>query len=375
MKKQSTQVLAAMFLSFGCMPVMSFGHTVSFQGLGDLLGGSFISSAEDVSADGSVVVGWSMGTDQLEAFRWTKSDGIQRLWPPLDEHQWSQAYAVSADGSVVVGATGFDGGMGAQAFYWTQSNGIIVLPCGGLGCYACDVSADGSVMVGEYERDAFRWTQTEGIQFLGDPEAPLDDSSARGISADGSVIVGMSYALRRNGEAEAYRWENGVMSGLGDLPGWPFHSEAFALSSDGSVIVGHSWSSRGEEAFRWENGVMRGLGDLPGGPFFSRAYAVSDDGSIVVGFGSTSTRWEIEAFIWDSANGMRDLKDVLEKNYGLDLTGWTLSWASGISADGLTIVGRGINPDGHEEGWIATIPEPATLVLLGLGTALLRKRW
>ncbi len=112
MKRRSTKVLAMIVLSLASTPLTCLGHTVSFQGLGDLPGGSFISSAEDVSADGAVVVGWSMGAEQLEAFRWTKSDGIQRLWPPLDEHQWSQAYAVSADGSVVVGATGFDGGMG-----------------------------------------------------------------------------------------------------------------------------------------------------------------------------------------------------------------------------------------------------------------------
>lgn len=371
MKKRSTQVLAMMVLSFGSMPLTSLGHIVSFQGVGDLAGGSFISSAEDVSADGAVVVGWSMGAEQLEAFRWTKSDGIQRLWPPL-EHQWSQAYAVSADGSVVVGATGFDGGMGAQAFYQTQSNGIIVLPCGGLGCYAYDVSADRSVVVGEYERDAIRWTQTEGIQFLGDPEAPGEDSAAWGVSADGSVIVGMSTARPSGGEA--VRWENGVITGLGDLPGGSFRSSAFAVSADGSVVVGSSLSAQGEEAFRWENGVMTGLGDLPGGSFFSRAYAVSDDGTVVVGFGSTSTGWEIEAFIWDSTNGMRNLKEVLEKSYGLDLTGWTLQRATGISPDGLTIVGYGTNPDGFTEGWIAPIPEPTTLLLLGLGTILLRRR-
>jgi hypothetical protein len=94
----------------------------------------------------------------------------------------------------------------------------------------------------------------------------------------------------------------------------------------------------------------------------------------VVGFGSTSTGGEIEAFIWDQTNGMRSLKDVLERSYGLDLTGWTLESATGISADGLNIVGYGKNPNGFTEAWIATIPEPATLLLLGLGTILLRMR-
>jgi hypothetical protein len=47
----------------------------------------------------------------------------------------------------------------------------------------------------------------------------------------------------------------------------------------------------------------------------------------------------------------------------------------GISDDGLTIAGNGDNSYGNYEGWIVTIPEPATLLLLGLGSlALLRKR-
>ncbi|MHC4085995.1 MAG: PEP-CTERM sorting domain-containing protein [Planctomycetota bacterium] len=44
-----------------------------------------------------------------------------------------------------------------------------------------------------------------------------------------------------------------------------------------------------------------------------------------------------------------------------------------ISADGFTIVCNGINPDGYYEGWIATVSEPSTLLLLGLGGLLLRR--
>ena len=50
--------------------------------------------------------------------------------------------------------------------------------------------------------------------------------------------------------------------GLGDLPGGGFWSNAVGVSADGSVVVGFSDSSASDigEAFRWENGVMTGLG-------------------------------------------------------------------------------------------------------------------
>jgi hypothetical protein len=46
----------------------------------------------------------------------------------------------------------------------------------------------------------------------------------------------------------------------------------------------------------------------------------------------------------------------------------------GVSADGRRLVGDGINPNGVDEAWIATIPEPGTGLLvmagvLGLATA------
>lgn len=99
---------------------------------------------------------------------------------------------------------------------------------------------------------------------------------------------------------------------------------------------------------------------------------VSADGTIVVGVGNSASG--SEAFIWDSVNGMRSLQSVLTEDFGLDLTGWTLNEALGVSNNGLTIVGRGINPNGFLEAWIATVPEPCAFAFLASGGLVLTRR-
>jgi uncharacterized membrane protein len=119
---------------------------------------------------------------------------------------------------------------------------------------------------------------------------------------------------------------------------------------------------------------MVGLGDLAGGSFYSFANGASSDGSVVVGNGTSDSGGE--AFIWDSVNGMRNLQSVLTSNYGLDLTGWTLTSARGISADGMTIVGYGTH-NGNTEAWranLTAVPEPSSCALLAVGLAGLMAR-
>ena len=73
------------------------------------------------------------------------------------------------------------------------------------------------------------------------------------------------------------------MIGLGDLPGRSFDSFAHNVSANGSVVVGISDSASGFEAFRWTKaGGMVGLGFLPG-DVESDAFGVSADGSVIVG--------------------------------------------------------------------------------------------
>ncbi|GAH11700.1 unnamed protein product, partial [marine sediment metagenome] len=131
------------------------------------------------------------------------------------------------------------------------------------------------------------------------------------------------------------------------LIGGEYLSYALGVSADGSVIVGGGHTELGEEAFRWsaDNGMV-GLGHLPRG-YYTQALDVSGNGSIVVG------KSNYKAFIWDDANGMRNLKNVLEDDYGLDLSDWKkFLAATAISDDGKIIVGWGDRLDGPNEAWI-----------------------
>ena len=113
---------------------------------------------------------------------------------------------------------------------------------------------------------------------------------------------------------------------------------------------------------------MVGLGTAVPEETEARALDVSSEGSVIVGslvLGDVFSGGELVAMIWDPINGQRVLQDVLAPD--VDLTGWVLMQATGVSDDGLTIVGTGRNPQGVTEGWVVVIPEPSTTLLLALG--------
>ena len=250
----------------------------------------------------------------------------------------SNAYGVSADGTTVIGESIGYGSSTANAFLWAEGSGMVSLREPGLASKAYGTSPDGLVVVGNANvggssaGEAFRWTSANGIIGLGRlPGAQDDPSVARAVSADGWTIVGESTSSNAGG-------------------------------------------SNFREAFRWTpDDAMVGLGDLPGGEFHSLAKAISGDGSVIIGSGTTTSG--AEAFIWTDAAGMRPLQDVLVDDLGLDLGGFTrLLDATGISADGLTIVGTGINVDGNTEAFIARIPEPTSALLMLLASLIVIRR-
>lgn len=373
----------------------TIGNTVSFQGLGDLpseLPGP-IYQPNKVSPDGSVVVGFSYSGTGVpsQAFIWSKNAGIQGLNNPSDGIN-SRANSVSSNGAVSVGTYrhGTDGLGNSKAIIWKNSGNPESLngfPNSTFGAEAYDVSNDGSVIVGHYITSdspqyfqAFRWTESGGAQGLGFLETLPDNYSvAQCVSSNGSIIGG--YAKSSHGQGslgfESFRWtQSEGMQRLGVLNG----TDSFTtdIAGDGSAIIGYCRDAGYlDKPFRWTaTEGMQSLGIIPDGPSNGWANGISGDGFIIVGSSWDGQGWSPlnqQAFIWDEEKGIRNLQTWLENDYGLNLSGWILLSAVDISDDGLTIVGYGINPDGIQEGWIATIPEPSTFLLFGVSSLILRK--
>jgi probable HAF family extracellular repeat protein len=113
-------------------------------------------------------------------------------------------------------------------------------------------------------------------------------SVALGINENGQVV---GSADLPTGQRRAYIWEDGVMTELSPLPGFPV-SEAWDINNHG-VAVGVSISG-GEGAVMWKKGAVTYLGSLGGQ---SSALAINDAEQVV---GTSETAGSSHAFLWEA---------------------------------------------------------------------------
>ena len=345
--------------------------TIIQPGIGDTT-----SAASAISADGTTVVGVS---SRPVPFR---SQGFRQLWqqttvstilPPLAAAQNTVATGVSCDGSVIIGQSGTTSQ--PQAVKWANGQ---TFPMGFLSSasnrtsLAKAVSCDGQTIVGQASNstndlEAFRSASTtaapgplQGLGFIS--PSSNNESSANGVSSTGIIIGRSSRSTAGSSVAsfEAVSWAPpaGPYQSLGQPFGYGQDDTATAITPDGSVIVGsitfNSFSFVPFRATRTQSGVISSFDALvPCDEGSGSATAVSADGRIVVGFDDCTG--PNRAFVWDPVNGYRLVQDILAAAGTLP-AGFTMTIATGISADGTTIVGNGTATGFIPRAWVAVIP-------------------
>lgn len=359
---RSNSFLAGLF-SFSCLGVAMISGQSAIVGLGGLQTDQVDSIAMAISDDGETVVGASLSTRGYQAFRY--HDGKMEAIGFIDgETGDSTALGVSVDGTTVVGSSGPSGSR-QQAFVWSPTfsmRGLGYLDGGRDISKAYAVSSDGRTIVGSaYSEKGVEAYATR----MGGPLAPVHpfrngshtNSSALALSTDGSIAAGFGNPEDGILVQNAFTWTTGSSTDLGTLAGVSGYSIANALSPDGQYAAGWSASAEGIQATLWSAGLPpMGLGDLQGGAFYSVARDVSADGSIVVGFSYSGAG--PEAMIWTEETGMVRMVDFLQ-TAGIAVSSWVLVDACGISSNGDTIAGTGLNPSGNMEAWVATLASDA----------------
>jgi VCBS repeat-containing protein len=196
---------------------------------------------------------------------------------------------------------------------------------------AADVSADGGVVVGaSYGRPSgpFIWTPNEGLLPLGE-DASLFSHQVTAVSADGLVVAG--FASSAEGQ-RGFLWTS-----LDGYLALPPDTQVHDVSADGSIAVGFrqyytpTFDLITEPIRRTAAGVTTLA--IPAGFIETRATGISSDGSTIIGYGMDST-YTIHAVVWP-VSGPPILLPSLPAAY--------YTRAHDISADGSVIVGYSSN--------------------------------
>lgn len=206
---------------------------------------------------------------------------------------------------------------------------------------------------------AFSWTASGGIKDVGTLPGRL---YSEGVSVNSSgKIVGFSYSGDPNlSPVDAFLDNNGTKVNLGSLNNLEEDTYAFDIN-DSDQVVGKSLSTSKNgglnfKPFLWQNGVITDLGEIPGFPGGS-ATSINNLGQ-VVGI-SESLDGRNHPFLYSNGS-IVDLNSLLPSG-----SGWELLQAHGIDDRG-DIVGYG-TLNGVEQAFLlrpTITPEPGPVALL-----------
>ena len=198
------------------------------QSIGDVSGGRG-AHVEDMSSDGSVIVGGSVTATFPEATRWTNGTGWESLGtPPITDT--SAALATSGNGQTILGQVGRASSSDPsflQYTIWTQQDGWQLFEDASSHfetLQPLDISDDGSVIVGLGKTEAgfhqgFLWTAERGVVRFNDLLAHLGvdsnilneigEAAPVAISRNGRYVAGIN-PFGASGPQQAFLVDLGV---------------------------------------------------------------------------------------------------------------------------------------------------------------------
>lgn len=306
-------------------------------------------SPRALSSDGSVVVG--RGAED-QAIRWQNGE-VTTI------SQLSTANDVSADGLVIVGSKGEV--PGRQGYRWNDGTlTILSAPAGPNEILPLAVNQDGTVIGGRSinessinpkDSQALKWQGLARTTLPGEKHAGIDDLDATGTIAVG--LVSQSWSSK----SKAALWQDSNLTEIGPGgTGTDKSSRAAGISADGTKVL---INIRDPQATPWDTFQVYSVADQTKSQVYSGvATGISSDGSVIVGYN------DLGLFILRPGIGLQQLETVLRDELQFDLEGWQLdSWFVAVSDDGKWLIGTGQSPDGKYVGWRLKL-EPAELKII-----------
>jgi len=298
-----------------------------------------------VSDDGLVLAANLYGSDPA-AYRW--QDGVflpLGTLPTTQPHPISAATHMASGGAIVFGTSSVESHLYGGVFRW--ENGVVseIARDEDLRC----VSADGRVLL--FQARVVR----DGVS------TPLPYGFASGRStcaaADGDPIAGASWVDPNPRPMLLHA--DGTLVPL-EEPDAAYGTEAVAVSNDGAVVAGLARTDLTHERLVvWTDGVPAVIpmpvvpgADQPGAFAWDGAEVtgMSADGRRVIGNLRSNDAYGEQPFVWDEANGIRLLGDVVPFDFHGDVP-W-LDVANAISPNGDVIAAAGFT-----DGILLTLPD------------------
>jgi probable HAF family extracellular repeat protein len=276
----------------------------------------------------------------------------------------SHLAGVNDAGTVVGTITGDD--FRSHVFVFRNGSVEDLGTLGGFGAFANGVNNQGHIVGG---LGLSEWGDTHAFLYKDGQVTDLGTLGGRSSWAsainDRGQVVGTSYLDDWGLDSHAFLWQDGVMRDLGG-------SNSFVSAvNDRGVVVGSAAFDDGlsSHAVRWVDGRLDDLGTLRG--LSTLAADVNNAGLIVgssYGFDAEGLPLQGRGFLYRDGT-LRDLNDLIGAG-----SGWTITGAFRINDLG-QIAAVGTDGDGLSHALLLSpepvgeAPEPASIVLLGLGVA------